>query len=73
MIFDVNLEIGFTRKVRLNTDRQQVDTPPYMIYASVISRDSVRIVLILASLNDIYVKCADIQNMYLNEYPKERV
>ena len=44
-----------------------------MTYASVVSRDTVRIALTLAALNDCEVLCADVQNAYLNAPPKEKV
>ena len=44
-----------------------------MTYASVVSRDSVRIVLKLATLNNLDILCADVQNAYSNAKPKERV
>ena len=36
-----------------------------LTYASVVSRESVRIALTLAALNDLEVKAANIQNSYL--------
>jgi hypothetical protein len=36
-----------------------------MTYASVVSRESVRIALTLAALNDLEVKTADIENTFL--------
>ena len=44
-----------------------------MTYASVVSRDSVRIALVLAALNGLDVACADVQNAYLQAETKERV
>jgi hypothetical protein len=40
-------------------------TPHAMTYASVVSRESVRIALTLAALNDLEVKMVDIENAYL--------
>ena len=51
MIFDVKLDLGFTRKERLGADGFNVDTPPFMTYVYVMSRDSVIIVLLHAALN----------------------
>ena len=47
-------------------DGNKVDTPPLMTYSSVVSRDSVWIVLKLAALNDLDMNCTVIQNTYLN-------
>jgi hypothetical protein len=44
-----------------------------MTYASVFSRESVRIALTLASLNDLDVNMADIQNAYLPAPITEKV
>ena len=52
MIFDMKSYTGFTCIERLVTDEQMVDTPPPMIYFSVVSRNSVTIVLLLAAIND---------------------
>ena len=41
MIFDVNLDDGFKLRDNFVADRHKVDTPPSIIFASVLSRDSV--------------------------------
>jgi hypothetical protein len=48
-------------------------TPHEMTYASVVSRESVRIALTLATLNDLDVKMADIENAYLAAPITEKV
>ena len=73
MISDVKLDAGFTRKARLVADGHKQVAPDSMTYASVVSRDSVRIVLTLAALDNLDVLCADVQNAYLNAKPRERV
>ena len=62
MIFDVKMDGAFTRKARYVANGNMIDAPPSMTYASVVSRDSVRIALTLAALNDLDVQCADVQN-----------
>jgi hypothetical protein len=64
MIFDVNME-GFRRNARFVAGGHTTYTPHAMTYASVVSRESVRIALTLAALNDLDVKMADIENAYL--------
>jgi hypothetical protein len=64
MIFDVKME-DFRRKVRFFAGGHTTDTPHAMMYASVVSRESVRIALTLAALNDLNVKMADIENAHL--------
>ena len=51
----------------------QTVTPAALTYASVVSRDSVRIALLAASLNDLEVKAADIQNAYLTAKCREKI
>jgi hypothetical protein len=64
MISDVKME-DFRLKARFVDGGHTRDTPHAMTYASVVSRESVRITLTLAALNDSDVKMADIENAYL--------
>jgi hypothetical protein len=65
IIFDVKMET-LRRKCRLVAGGHVTESPhPSLTYASVVSRESVRIALTLAALNDLQVKAADIQNAYL--------
>ena len=73
LIFDVKLGENFRRKARLVADGHKMDTPASMTYSTVVSRDSVRILLTIAALNDLDVKGADIQNAFLTSPTKERV
>ena len=50
-----------------------VEAPKSLIFASAVSRESVRIALTLASLNDLDVKTSDIQNAYLTAPCPEKV
>ena len=50
-----------------------VETPKSLTYASMVSRESVRIALTLAALNDLEVKTSDIQNAYLTASCSEKV
>jgi hypothetical protein len=59
MIFDVKME-DFRRKARFVTGGHTTDAPHVMIYASVVSRESVSIALTLAALNDLDVMMGDI-------------
>ncbi len=62
MIFDVNLAGGHMN-----------DPPSSITYSSVVSRDSMRIALLLAALNDIDLLATIIGNAYLNASPREKV
>jgi hypothetical protein len=72
MIFDVKME-DFWRKARFVAGGNTTDTPHAMTYASVASRESVRIALTLAALNYVDVKMADIENAYLTAPITEKV
>jgi hypothetical protein len=72
MIFDVKME-DFHRKARFVAGGHTTDTPHAMNYASFVSRESVRVALTLAVLNDLDVKMADIENAYLTAPITEKV
>ena len=62
IIFDIKIDDGFTSKEIFVTDGHKVDTPPSMSSASFIFRYNVWIVLMIAVLNSLYLKCTDLQN-----------
>lgn len=72
MIFDVKME-DFRRKARLVAGGHMTDTPATMTYASVVSRESVRLGLMLAALNDLEVKCGDVLNAYVTAPVTEKI
>jgi hypothetical protein len=72
MIFDVKME-DFRRNARFVAGGHTTYTPHAMAYASVVSRESVRIDLTLAALNDLDVNMADIENAYLTAPITEKV
>ena len=63
MIFDAKMEY-FRRKARLVVGVHVMEPPATIPYVIVVLRDKVRIAMILAALNDLPVKVADIQNTY---------
>ena len=71
MIFDIKLD--FTRKARYVAGGHTTTAPASMTYSSVVARDSVRLVLLHAALNDIDLLAADIGNAYLNATCRERI
>ena len=56
---------SFKRKFRFVAGGHRSPEPTVPTYASVVSRESVRIALTIDALNDLEVKAADIQNAYL--------
>ena len=71
LIFDVKLD--GTYKARYVAGGHLTDPPSSMTYASVVSRESVRIGFLIAALNDLDILAGDIQNAYLNAETKEKV
>ena len=73
MIFDIKMDGKFTRKARLVADGHKTAAPSSITYSSVVSRDSVRIALMIASLNDLDLFACDIGNAYLNAKCREKL
>jgi Reverse transcriptase (RNA-dependent DNA polymerase) len=73
MIFDVKLGENFRCKARFVAGGHTTETPSSITYSSVVSRDSVRIALLVAALNDLDLKACDIQNAYLTADCRERI
>ena len=61
IVFDVKLSENFRRKARFCADGHKVETPSFLTYSTVVSRDSVRIILMIAALNGLDLQGADIQ------------
>jgi hypothetical protein len=55
------------------THKFGIETPHAITYASVVSRESVKISSTLASLNDLDVKMADIENAYMKSLIADKV
>ena len=72
MIFDVKMEY-FRHKARLVEGGHVTDAPSTIMYASIVSRETARIALTLAALNDLPVKVADIQNAYITAPVIEKI
>ena len=73
MIFEIKLGKNFCRKSRIVEGGHTTNTPASIMYSSVVSRDSVRIVLTIASLNGLDILACDIQNSYLTEKCRELI
>lgn len=68
------MKFDLTRKARLVEGGHKLkEVPSYASYSSVVSRDSVCIIFMLAALNNLEIKSVDIGNAYLNAPNKERV
>ena len=71
-IFDIKMGENFRRKARLVADGHKTRPPASITYSSVVSRDSVRICLLIAALNDLDIESADIENAYLTAPCREK-
>ena len=72
LVYEIKLD-GFRRKARLVAGGHMTEAPAVMTYASVVSRETVRIALTIAALNDLEVKASDVQNAYLTAPCAERI
>jgi hypothetical protein len=72
MVFDIKME-DFKRNARLVAGGHKTEAPATITYASVVSRETVRIALMLAALNDLQVKAGDVLNAYITTPVKEKV
>ena len=73
MIFDVKMGENFRRNARVVAGGHTTETPTSLTYSSVVSRDSVRIILLAAALNRLQVMACDIQNAYLTANCREKI
>ena len=73
LIFDIKLSENFRRKVRFVADGHETEAPASVTYSTVVSRDSVWLILTVAALHDLGVLGSDIQNAYLTAPCLEKV
>ena len=69
----LNKDGGLLLKIMPSYRRPQAEAPRSLTYASMVSRESVRIAPTLAALNALEVKTSDIQNAYLTASCSEKV
>ena len=72
VIFDVKAG-SLKRKARYVAGGHMTEPPAAATYASVVSRESVRLGLLIAALNDLHILSADIQNAYLTSPCEEKI
>ena len=73
MIFDIKMDGLFTRKARFVAGGHTTEPPTSITYSSVVSRESVRIAFLLASLLNLQALAADIGNAYINAPCREKI
>jgi hypothetical protein len=64
---------SFQRKYWMVAGGHMTEAPATLTYASVVSRESVWIALMLAALNNLEVKATDIENAYLTAPVTEKI
>ena len=72
MIFDINLGENFRRKSIMIAGGNTRKTPSSVTYRYVVSRNLVRIMLMITVLNDLDLQAADIENTYLSAPFREK-
>ncbi len=72
MIFDMKME-DFRQKARPAAGGHFTEAPATITYASVVSRETVRLALTFASLNDLEVKVGNVLNAYITAPVNEKV
>jgi hypothetical protein len=72
VIFDMKME-DFRQKARLVAGGHRTKASATIIYASMVSRETLCLALTIASLNDLKVKVGDVLNAYITAPIKEKV
>ena len=72
MVFDIKME-DFRHQARLVAGNHMAKAPATIMYASVVSRETVRMALMIAALNDLEVKSGNILNAYVQAPVTEKV
>ena len=70
-VFDVKMDL--TRKARICARGDQTDPPMSVTYASVVTRESIRLAFVIAALNGLNVLSADVSGAYLNAKCAEKI
>ncbi len=70
-VFDTKMDL--TRKARLVARGNMTEATEEQTFASVVSRDTIRLFFLLAALNDMDLLSCDVQNAYLAAPNKEKV
>jgi len=71
MVFDV--KVDFTHKACFVAGGHMTKPPAAITYSSTVARDSIRLAFFIATLNNLDILAADINNACLNGHTKEKV
>ena len=72
MVFDIKME-DFRCKARLVAGGHMTKAPATITYASAVMRETVRIALIIITLNELEIKLSDILTAYVQAFVTEKV
>ena len=72
MVFNIKMK-GFRQKARLVARDHMTEAPAIIMYASIVPRETVRIALMIDTLNDLEVKSGNILNAYIQAPCTEKV
>jgi hypothetical protein len=68
-----NVKMDFTRKALFVAGSHTTTAPSSMMYSSIISRDSIQLAFLIASLNDLDIMSCDLETAYLNAPCREKI
>jgi hypothetical protein len=71
MLFDVKSDLR--RKARLVVGGHKVDARDHNSYSSLVRLDSIRLLNVVAKVQNLKVSAGDVRNPYLNAYTRENV
>jgi hypothetical protein len=72
LVFDVKLGKNFRGKARYCAGGYKTGAPASVTYITIVSRDSVRILLTIAALSELEVMSADVQSVFSTAPNKEK-
>ena len=64
MVFDIKME-DFRQQARLGAGGHMTNAPATITYTSIVSRDTVRIALMIVAFNELEVRLGNILNAYI--------
>ena len=67
LIYEVKLTENIRQKTGFVANGHLMDSPSFITYSTVVSRDSVRIFILVAALKNLEVMRADIHNEFLSD------
>ena len=73
MIFDIKIKENFRKNARLVVEGYTTTSPSSITLLLLVSRDSVRIALTIAALNELDIIACDIKNAYLTSLCRENM